>query len=210
MILDDLITETTSNSLEEAVEKALVQLNCTRAEANIEVLQLHSRGFLGLFGKRPAKIRARLCDRGAIARQVASRLLKLSGLEAAIDLSRSSRMIEVKMSSDNNQLLIGRHGQTLDALQLLVTTITDRLTTDRTPLEFDIAGYRLKRKEFLHTLAQRMSRKVRQSGKPAATPPLNLYERRILHELFKREPGLESHSKSYQKDRKVVVLKKQG
>lgn len=210
MDLNGLVTETSSSSLEDAVEKALARLNCTRSEADIEVQQLHSYGFLGLFGKRPAKIRARLCDRGAIARQITRELLQLSGLEAAIDLSRSSRMIEVKMTSDNNQLLIGRHGQTLDALQLLVTTITDRLTTDRTPLEFDIAGYRLKRKEFLHTLAQRMSRKVRQSGKPAATPPLNLYERRILHELFKREPDLESHSNSYQKDRKVIVLKMRG
>jgi spoIIIJ-associated protein len=210
MSLDTLNAETTSDSLEQAVEKALMQLNCSRAEAEIEVLQTHSRGFLGLFGKRPAKIRARLCDRGAIARQVMRRLLELSGLDAAIDLSRSSRQIELKMTSENNQLLIGRHGQTLDALQLLVTTITDRLTTDRTPLEFDIAGYRLKRKEFLHRLAQRMSRKVRQSGKPASTPPLNLFERRILHELFKLEPGLESHSKSYQKDRKVIVLKKRG
>ena len=210
MSFDGLTAEITSDSLEQAVEKALIQLNCTRAEAEIEVLQMHSRGFLGLFGKRPAKIRARLCDRGAIARQVARRLLALSGLDAAIDLSRSSRQIELKMTSENNQLLIGRHGQTLDALQLLVTTITDRLTTDRTPLELDIAGYRLKRKEFLHSLAQRMSRKVRQSGKPASTPPLNLFERRILHELFKREPGLESHSKSYQKDRKVIVLKKRG
>lgn len=210
MLSEILHVEVTADSLDSAVEQALAQLNCTRAEADIEVLQVHSSGLLGLFGRRPARVRVKLHDRGAIARQTIIRLLALSGLDAVVELAVSSERLEINLSSDDPSRLIGRHGQALDALQTLVGTITDRLTTDRTPVVIDVDGYRERRREFLNRLARRMSRKVRQSGKPASTPPLSLNERRFLHELFKQEPGLESRSKNHEGGRKVIVLQQRG
>jgi spoIIIJ-associated protein len=87
--------------------------------------------------------------------------------------------------------------------------MTDRLTTDRTPVVLDVDGYRERRREFLNQLARRMARKVRQSGKPATSPPLNLNERRFLHGLFKQETGMESRSKNHESGRKVIVLQAQ-
>ena len=205
-----LHVEVAAKNLDAAVEQALAQLNCTRAEADIEVLQVHSSGLLGIFGRRLARVRVKLHDRGVIARQLTERLLRLSGLDATIALVSASNQIELLFTAQDTSLVIGRHGQTLDALQSLVGTMTDRLTTDRTPIFLDVDGYRGRRCEFLGRLARRLSQKVRQSGKPASTPPLVLSERRILHDLFKQEPELESLSKNHDAGRKIIILQPRG
>jgi spoIIIJ-associated protein len=210
MIQQHLQVEVEAENLDAAVEKALAGLDCTRADADIEVLQVHSSGVLGLFGRRSARVCVKVHDRGVIARQMTKRLLQLSLLEAEIELHSSSSLIELSLKTKDPSRLIGRHGQTLDALQTLVGTMTDRLTRDRTAIQLDVDGYRGRRREFLQKLARRLSRKVRQSGKPATTPPLILSERRILHELFKQEPGFETHSKNHEGGRKIIVLQKRG
>ena len=207
MKLDQLHLEVTAENLDTAVENALSQLKCTRAEAEVEVLQAASSGFLGLFGKRQARVRVKLHDRGAIARQFTDGLLRLSGLDVEIEVVTSTKQIQLLLSSDASSLLIGRHGQMLDAMQGLVGTMTDRQTTDRTPIVLDVDGYRARRYEFLTRLADKLSRKVRETGKPATTPPLALGERRILHERFKLDVDLEAISRNHEGDRKVMVLK---
>ncbi len=207
MKLDHLHLEVTAENLDTAVENALSQLKCTRAEADVEVLQAASSGFLGLFGKRQAKVRVKLHDRGAIARQFTDGLLRLSGLAVEIEVVTSTKQIQLLLSSDDSSLLIGRHGQMLDAMQGLVGTMTDRQTTDRTPIVLDVDGYRARRHEFLTRLADKLSCKVRETGKPATTPPLALGERRILYERFKLEGDLEAISRNHEGDRKVMVLK---
>ena len=207
MKLDHLHLEVTAENLDTAVENALSQLKCTRAEVDVEVLQAASSGFLGLFGKRQAKVRVKLHDRGAIARQFTDGLLRLSGLAVEIEVVTSTKQIQLLLSSDDSSLLIGRHGQMLDAMQGLVGTMTDRQTTDRTPIVLDVDGYRGRRHEFLTRLADKLSCKVRETGKPATTPPLALGERRILYERFKLEGDLEAISRNHEGDRKVMVLK---
>ena len=207
MKYDCLHLEVASNNLDTAVENALSQLKCTRAEADVEVLQAASPGFLGLFGKRQARVRVKLHDRGAIARHFTEGLLRLSGLGVEVEVVTSTKLIQLFLSSDDSSLLIGRHGQMLDAMQGLVGTMTDRQTTDRTPIVLDVDGYRGRRHEFLTRLADKLSHKVRETGKPATTPPLALGERRILYERFKLEVDLEAISRNHEGDRKVMVLK---
>ena len=205
-----LHVEVTAESLDAAVEKALAQLNCTRAEVDVEVLQVHSSGLLGLFFKRPARVCVKLHDRGVIARQLTCRLLLLSALVADVELVSSGNQIELNLVTQDPSRLIGRQGQTLDALQTLVATMTDRLTTDRSPILLDVDGYRGRRRVFLNRLAHRMVRGVRQSGEPATTPPLVLNDRRVLHELFKQETDLEAHSKKHEGGRKIIILQLRG
>lgn len=207
---EHLHVEVEAENLDTAVEKALTQLDCSRAEADIEVLQVHSSGFLGVFGKKPARIAVKIHDRGIIARQFTQQLLRLSDFEAEVKVESSSNSIYISLQTEDPSRLIGRHGQTLDALQALVSTMTDRVTTDRMEIIIDVDGYRARREDFLHKLAQRLSRKVRQTGKPAASPPLSLNERRTLHELFKRDQSLETHSKNHDGGRKIIILQKRG
>lgn len=203
---DLLHLEIAADSLDAAVEQALSQLKCTRAEVDVEVLQVQSSGFLGLFGKQQAKVRVQLHDRGVIARQLTAQLLQLTGLVAELEVVSTTKEIQLLLTAEDPSLLIGRHGQTLDALQNLVGTMADRLTTERTPIVLDVDGYRSRRHDYLQRLAEKLSHKVRQSGKSASTPPLVLSERRILHELFKQDPNLESSSRNHEGDRKVIIL----
>lgn len=205
-----LQVEVSAERLDAAVEEALTQLACTRAEADVEVLQVHAPGVFGLFGKRLARVRVTVHDRGVVARQLTEQLLRLSALDASVELQSSAQQYLLNLTADDPSLLIGRHGQTLDAMQTLVSAMTDRMTTDRTPLLFDVAGYRSRRLDFLKQLAQRLSRKVRRSGKSAATPPLVLTERRILHDLFKQEIDLVSLSRSCEGGRKIIILQPRG
>ena len=207
MSSEHLQAEAIADNLDAAVECALAQLNSTRAEAEIEVLQGPSHG---LFGKRPARVVVRLHDRAAIARQITVRLLHLCGHEADVRLAEATKRIDLCLTSSDPSRLIGRHGQTLGALQTLVSSMTDRVTTDRTPILLDVDGYRERRQDFLQQLARRLARKARQTGKPASSPVLNHNERRILHGLIKQEPGLASHSRDHERGRRVVVLLSQA
>jgi len=205
-----LQVEVTADEVDVAVEQALAQLDCTRAEVDVEVLQASSSGLFGLFGKRPARVRINLHDRGVIARQITQRLLLLSDLPAEINVLSTDKGIKVCLTSLDPSRLIGRHGQTLDALQTLVASMTDRLTTDRTPILLDVDGYRDRRHLFLKNLASRLSRKVLQTGKPASTPPLVVGERRILHEMFKQQVELVSSSQNHEGGRKTIVVRLRG
>lgn len=207
MTLDQLSLEVSADDLDTAVDKALLQLSCTRAEAEVEVLQAASSGFLGVFGKRKARVRVKLHDRGVIARHFAEGMLRLSGLSVEIKVVSAADQIQLLLSSEDTSVLIGRHGQMLDALQSLIGTMTDRQTTDRTPVVLDVDGYRARRQEFLTRLADKLSCKVRETGKPAITPPLVLSERRLLYERFKQEADLEANSRNHEGGRKVIVLK---
>jgi spoIIIJ-associated protein len=205
-----LHVEVAAESLDAAVEEALGQLDCSRAEVDVEVLQVHSSGLLGVFSKRPARVCVKLYDRGVIARQLTRQLLQLSALVADVELVSSDNQVALNLVTQGPSRLIGHHGQTLDALQTQVGTMTDRLTTDRTPVLLDVDGYRERRRGFLARLARRLSRKVRQTGKSATTPPLVLSDRRVLHELFKQEQGLESSSKVHDGGRKIIILQPRG
>lgn len=205
-----MLAAVAAESLDVAVEKGLAQLNCTHAEADVEVLQRPSSGLFGLFGKQPARVRIKLHARGVIARQFTSRLLQLSALDAEVELFSSGILIELKLTARDPGRLIGRHGQTLEALQSLVSIMTDRLTTDRTAIIFDVDGYRERRLDFLNHLARRLSCKVRQSGRPVSSPPLVLGDRRIVYEWFKQEPDLEYRSRNHAGGRKIIIVQLRG
>ncbi len=208
MMQKPLHFEAAAENLDAAVEKALAYLKCTRAEADVEVLQTSSSGFLGLFGKRLARVRVKLHDRGMIARQFTDQLLCLMGLDVELEVVPSTKQIQILLNSNDASLLIGRHGQMLDSLQCLVSTMTDRLTTDRTPVVLDVNDYRARRHDVLAQLAARLSTRVRATGKAVKTPPLALSERRILYEIFKQHPDLEARSRKHHGDRKIIFLQK--
>lgn len=120
--------------LDAAVEKALWQLKGTRAEADVEVLLIHSNGFLDMFGCCSAQDGVTFHDRGAIALKRTFRLLQLINLDADAELVSSVTQAEINIKAVEPNALIGRHGQVLDALQTPVGNMTDRLTTDRTSI----------------------------------------------------------------------------
>ena len=101
--------------------------------------------------------------------------------------------------------LIGRRGDTLDALQYLTSMVANRGDKDYVRLTIDTCGYREKRKKALQELAQRISKSVLRTGRSVALEPMNPYERRIIHSAVTEIEGVSSHSSGEEPNRKVII-----
>lgn len=192
------------SDLEGAVEKALQFFDCSRAEVDIQVISSGRRGWLGL-GRSDAVVQINLVDRAYVARHICSTLLKQTGWQAVVSVSQSSEQIDLMIESDSAAQIIGKHGQSLESLQYLVTTMTDRVCHGDIPLVLDAGGYRLKRHRYLKGLAHKLSDKVRSSGNKVTLDPLPHHERRILHKFFREQRGVTSSSIGNGYEKRVIV-----
>jgi len=113
--------------------------------------------------------------------------------------------ISFELSGENAGSLIGRRGDTLDALQYLTSMIANRGDREYVRLTIDTCGYREKRRIALQELAQRISKNVLRSGRSVALEPMNPYERRIIHSAVTAIEGVSSHSVGEEPNRKVVI-----
>jgi len=186
----------------------LEKFGCSRAEVVVDVLQAPSRGVFGLFGVRPARARIRLVDASCIARRVTEHLLLLAGLQASVHVEGVGEGIELLISGEDTRLVIGRHGQTLDALQSLVSTLTDRVVPERTRITLDAEGYRKRRAVSIARLVRRLVGQVRRSGRPATLRPMPAGEREIVHRLVREEPGIEVRSIGPGPERKMILARR--
>lgn len=210
MINDLLQIETSGKSIDQAVEAALQHFGCTRAEIDIDVLQTPSSGLLGLLFSKPALIRAVLKDRAFIAGMVCQTILDKSDLGGEVEVCPGSDQIVVDIRSEDPSTIIGRQGQTIDALQYLVVAATDRRGNDRTPISLDCDNHREKRRAFLLRLGRSLSSQVKKSGKPANVQPLPPQERRVLHLAIEEEQTLDIKSVGQGFERKMVISLRRG
>ena len=111
----------------------------------------------------------------------------------------------LRVEGENVGALIGRRGETMEALSYLASLVANRQEGDYVKLGLDVAGYRSKREKDLQALARRIGAKVAKSGRSYAMEPMNPYERRIIHSTIGEMEGLRSESKGEGADRRVVV-----
>lgn len=215
--------EIEGKTIEEAINKACVELNATREDLEIEVLSNSSSGFLGLVGAKKALIRATLKSsterRPSLDMALASssdslaekaqktlrEILSLLGMEAKIQIKDEPERLWVSFKGDGSGLLIGRKGQTLDALEYLVNKIVHKGAEDKKKIVVDTENYRARREEALIKLAQRMGEKAKRTGKPVTMNPLDAHERRIVHLALQHDKALRTHSKGTGIYRKIVI-----
>lgn len=202
-----VLTRTSAPDLEQAVDSALQQFGCSRAEVQVSVIHPGRRGWLG-FARQHALVEVRLVDRGYIARRLLELLLERAGWQATVTVSQSSELIELLIRGDQVSQIIGRQGQTLEALQLLVTTLTDRLSSATAPLLLDADGYRRRRHHFLRGLARKLSARVISSGRAAHVDPLPQHERKLLHQFLRDQSGVSSTSVGNGYEKQIVIAPK--
>lgn len=118
------------------------------------------------------------------------------------------QQLRVKMFGENMSILIGRRGETLDALQYLTSLTVNRGREDYLRVSLDTENYRAKREEALRKLAARMANRARKTGKRVALEPMNPYERRILHSALQGDPGVTTHSEGDEPYRRVIITLK--
>jgi len=204
--------ETTAKTPEEAIEIALKELDVERPDVEIDVVSKGKAGILGIGGE-PAKVRVTVLDKPPDAvvatTDILQSLISLMDVSAAITLVHAEREDVggpvFDIDGDDSGLLIGRRGDTLRALQFLVSFIASRRLGDRVNLFVDVSGYQERRYETLRSLAQRNARRVASSGREITLEPMPPNERRIVHMALADDPDVNTISNGVGDGRRVVI-----
>ena len=205
----DMIT-VTAKTVDEAVTKALIELETTSDKLEYEVVEKGSAGFLGI-GAKPAIIRAKkketLEDR---AIDFLSQVFDAMNLDVKIAAAFNEEECEmnIDLSGEDMGILIGKRGQTLDSLQYLANRVANKHQSGYVRVKLDTENYRARREETLKHLAKNIAHKVKRNRKPVSLEPMNPYERRIIHSALQSDPYVTTHSEGEEPYRKVVVTLK--
>jgi spoIIIJ-associated protein len=222
----DLTAEATGETVGEAKWAALRALErrhpgLDKSAVQFEVVAEGERGILGV-GYEPARVVAHLpaeaADAAAAAtgeetgqageaRALVARIVATLGVDAEVDAREEPEAIVVTCSGPDVGLLIGRHGQTIDAIQYLLNAVGWRaFGEERKEVIVDAAGYRARRKGTLEALALRVAERVRESGEPEELEPMTAVERKVVHLSLKDVAGVGTASEGTEPNRYVVVL----
>ena len=205
----DMIT-VTAKTVDEAVTKALIELETTSDKLEYEVVEKGSAGFLGI-GAKTAIIRAKkketLEDR---AIDFLSQVFDAMNLDVKIAAAFNEEECEmnIDLSGEDMGILIGKRGQTLDSLQYLANRVANKHQDGYVRVKLDTENYRARREETLKHLAKNIAHKVKRNRRPVALEPMNPYERRIIHSAFQSDPYETTHSEGEEPYRKVVITLK--
>ena len=130
------------------------------------------------------------------------------GVPAEIAVCESEAQLRMQLSGENMSILIGRRGETLDALQYLTSLNVNRDREEYLRVSLDTENYRAKREEALRKLAVRMANRAKKSGRRVALEPMNPNERRILHSALQNDPEVTTHSEGEEPYRRVIITLK--
>ena len=149
-----------------------------------------------------------LTDETRKARDFLKGLTERMGVPIEVETSQSAEQLRFQMSGENMSILIGRRGETLDAIQYLTSLTVNKGRDEYLRVSIDTENYRAKREEALRKLAVRMASRAKKTGKRVALEPMNPYERRILHSALQGDPAVTTHSEGEEPYRRVIITLK--
>jgi spoIIIJ-associated protein len=212
------VFEFEGKTTEEAVENACRQLEFSRDQMDIEVIEPGSAGIFGLVGGRKAKIKVMITieepefgDQAGldVAKKTLENILALIPMEGtAVRAENTDGTITLDIEGDKSGLLIGRKGRTLDALQFIVNKIVNKALEKKARLVIDSENYRQRRRDFLIQMAVNMGDRAKRTKKPVATNLLNPHDRRILHLALREDAELDTKSRGEGVLKKVIIIPK--
>ena len=198
----------TGKTVEEAVAAALLELNVTEDLVDVEIIEVGAKGILG-FGAKPAQVRVTpKHDPARAAKQFIGAVGEAMGIDIAFDAEMNEKQLQVNMSGSHMGVLIGKRGQTLDALQYLTNLIVNKGDAPYTAITLDAENYRQRRKETLESLAMNIARKVKQTRRSVKLEPMSAYERRIIHSILQADKYVSTYSEGEEPYRNVVIALK--
>jgi spoIIIJ-associated protein len=217
---EPLRVETTGETVGEAKWAALRELEqlhpgLDKSAVRFQVLTEGERGLLGV-GFTPARVVA-VVDESAVpeprdespqaaqARELVERVAEGIGVRCRIDVREEDEAIHVVCGGAELGLLIGKHGQTIDAIQYLANAIVWRGLEDRKSVVVDAAGYRDRRRASLEQLADRAAGEARASGQDVSLEPMTAIERKIVHLYLQEREDVETLSAGTEPNRYVVI-----
>lgn len=209
--------EATGETVGEAKWAALRQLEqlvpgLDRESVEFQVVTEGERGLLGV-GYTPAHVVASVAasvgrppesSATAAAREFVERVASVIGASVTASVSEHEGVVTVTCSGPDLGLLIGKHGQTIDAIQYLANAMA-RTAGESHDVVVDAAGYRARRTASLEAVAQRSARRAAATGRSVDLDPMTAVERKIVHEALKDDPEVETASEGSEPNRYVVI-----
>jgi len=226
--------ETEGDTIDKAIDNALKLLGVERDKITVDILSEGKKGILG-FGSQKARIRATLrksaidlraselqpvpveeplvaaeaAAMGQKAKEVLAEILNLMGISAEVELRIGEKTDEtvVEIRAENSGLLIGRKGQTLEALQYLVSRIAgERGGTEGPHIVVDIENYRQRRRKSLEDMALRLGEKAKRQRKTVTVDALSAADRRIIHAALQDDPWVTTKSLGQGSYRRLLII----
>ncbi len=221
---EELFVETTGETVGEAKWAALRELERLRpgidkSSVRFEVITEGERGLLGV-GYAPARVVATAADApgdgssdapdeeselAADVRSLVERIVAELGVHGRIRVREAADGVHVECTGSDVGVLIGRYGQTIDAVQYIVNAIVARRGGARVEVTVDAAGYRERRRAMLERLAVRSAERARTAGEPVDLEPMTAVERKVVHVRLKEFDGVETSSAGTEPNRHVVI-----
>ena len=217
---DEVQVEAAGETVGEAKWTALRELErlvpgLDRDSVRFDVLSEGERGLLGV-GYAPARVVATVpepagepsstdSDASSAARDFVQRIATAIGAEITVTARELDGVVTVVCTGPDLGLLIGKHGQTIDAIQYLANAVV-RSEGGEHEVIVDAAGYRARRRKTLASVAERSARLASATGNPVELDPMTAVERKIVHESLKDDPEVETRSEGLEPNRYVVVL----
>ena len=225
--------EKSARTEELAIAEALKELGMDRDDVSVEILERAKSGFLGI-GASPAVIRvsyecpdeepevvpaaveavveeaeAEIVDENpeyAQIRKFLTGLLERMGVKAEMEISpRANGGVNVNLTGSSMGAIIGRRGETLDAIQHLTNYVVNKGSDKHLHISVDAECYRSKREESLTRLAEKMAEKAIKYKRSMALEPMNSYERHVIHTALQNYEGVTTSSTGTEPNRRVVV-----
>ena len=204
------IIEKKGKTIDEAVNEALRELNTTRENVEIEVINEGKRGVFGL-GSEMAEVRVKM-EESPLSKgeEYVDSILKKLEIEAVLKSSYEDETVNIEIVGDSEEVgrIIGRRGDTLDALQYLTSLVVNKDEEDYVRVNLDTENYRGKREETLRKLAKRMASVVSKTRRSVTLEPMNPNERRIIHSTLQEYNNITTYSTGQEPNRCIVITTK--
>lgn len=213
--------EIEGKTVEDAIKEGLEKLGCSRDKVEIKILNEGTAGLFGLMGTKPSRVLLTVKQAGAgndacdyvlareRAKEIMSELLRLMHVSfKEINTAMLTGRILLNVIGDEGSLIIGKNGQTLEALEHILNLMLHRDEKTRVKVTLDTENYRQKQEERINNMAMKAAAQVKQTGKPYRFDPMTSKERRLIHMSLKNDADVETTSEDEGSLRKVVIRPK--
>lgn len=197
---------TTGKTIEDAVNQALKLLNTSREHVKIKVLEEPSKGLFGIIGFKEAKIEVeKIRNPIEEAKKFLLDIFRTMDLKCNIEVFNKEDHTVLNILGNNLGIIIGKRGQTLDALQYLTNVVVNKHGDSYTRIILDAENYRSRRKEALEQLGERLANKVLKTKRTIKLEPMSPLERKIIHTYLQNKIGIQTYSEGEEPNRRIVI-----
>jgi spoIIIJ-associated protein len=220
--------EFSGKNINDAIEKGLQELNCSKEDVEIKILDEGTKGLFGLMGSKPARVILTLKDKNGIkkentkkeepkreidfdlacknAKEYVSKIVSMMNIKIDdIKVNHDEDTVNIEVSTDSGSLLIGRSGQSLNALEYVVQLMLNTNPSTRAKVIIDTENYRQKQQERLKAIINKAIEYVKRTKKIYRFDPMSAKDRKFIHQYFKEIGGFDTFSEGEGAMRKVGV-----